>query len=198
MNTLTAIVLVGALAGGFVQGLSGFAFGLVAMAFWAWVVAPQIAGPLVVFGSLVGQLLTLGSLRRSFRLPRLWPFVLGGCVGTPIGVWMLHYVDPTQFKLAVGLILVAYCPLMLFIGDIPRVTAGGRLAEGGIGGNGGRLGGLGGWNGGGVGKAGTDRGARGMNVIRHPEVRAQRALKGDGPGASAAPFEARLSARTSG
>jgi uncharacterized protein len=147
MNTLTAIVLVGALAGGFVQGLSGFAFGLVAMAFWAWVVAPQIAGPLVVFGSLVGQLLALGSLRRSFRLPRLWPFVLGGCVGTPIGVWMLHYVDPTQFKLAVGLILVAYCPLMLFIGDIPRVTAGGRLADGGIGVIGGLMGGLGGLNG---------------------------------------------------
>jgi hypothetical protein len=34
-------------------------------------------------------------------------------------------------------------------------------------------------------------------VIRHPEVRAQRASKGDGPGASAASFEGR-SAATSG
>jgi hypothetical protein len=33
---------------------------------------------------------------------------------------------------------------------------------------------------------------------RHPEVRAQRASNGDGPGAAAASFEARLSARTSG
>jgi len=50
-----------------------------------------------------------------------------------------------------------------------------------------------------VGKARAHRVARRMNVIRHPEVRAQRASKGDGPGgASAAPFEARLSARTSG
>ena len=30
-----------------------------------------------------------------------------------------------------------------------------------------------------------------MDVDRHPEVRAQRASKGDGPGASAASFEAR-------
>ena len=84
MSALTLYVLLGALAAGFVQGLSGFAFGLVAMTFWVWVVVPQVAGPLVVFGSLVGQLLSLGSFRRSVDGQRLWPSVLGGCVGTPI------------------------------------------------------------------------------------------------------------------
>ena len=147
MTSLAYSVLLGALAAGFVQGLSGFAFGLVAMTIWVWTVAPQLAGPLVVFGSLVGQVLSLGSLRRSFDMRRLTPFVIGGSIGTPIGVWMLHYVDPTQFKLAVGLILVAYCPLMLFIGAVPRVTAGGRLADGGVGLIGGVMGGLGGLNG---------------------------------------------------
>ncbi len=147
MNTITYTGLLGALAAGFVQGLSGFAFGLVAMTVWVWTISPQIAGPLVVFGSLVGQLLSLGSFRRSFHWPRLWPFVLGGCIGTPIGVWMLHYVDATQFKLAVGLILVAYCPLMLVIGAAPCVTTGGRLADGGVGLVGGVMGGLGGLNG---------------------------------------------------
>ena len=62
--TLTYYVLLGALVAGFVQGLSGFAFGLVAMAFWVWAVAPQLAGPLVVFGSLIGQLLLLRSFRQ--------------------------------------------------------------------------------------------------------------------------------------
>jgi len=147
MSALTLYVLVGALAAGFVQGLSGFAFGLVAMTFWVWVIVPQVAGPLVVFGSLVGQLLSLGSFRRSFNGQRLVPFILGGCVGTPIGVWMLRYIDPTVFKMAVGLILVAYCPLMLSMGAMSRVTAGGRLADGGVGLIGGVMGGLGGLNG---------------------------------------------------
>ena len=80
------------------------------MAIWAWTLPPQLAGPLVVFGSIVGQLLALGALRRSAGRGRAWPFVLGGCVGTPVGVWMLRYIDPTVFKLAVGLILIAYCP----------------------------------------------------------------------------------------
>src|ERR1700761_4334331 len=124
MTALTCYVLLGALAAGFVQGLSGFAFGLVAMTIWVWAIAPQLAGPLVVFGSLVGQLLSLGAIRRSFDGHRLWPFVLGGCVGTPVGVWLLRYIDPTMFKLTVGVILVAYCPLMLVVGSAPRVTAG--------------------------------------------------------------------------
>jgi uncharacterized membrane protein YfcA len=147
VTTLGWSVLLGALAAGFVQGLSGFAFGLVAMTVWVWTVAPQLAGPLVVFGSLVGQLLLLRSFRHSFDGRRLWPFVLGGTAGTPIGVLMLHYVDPTVFKLAVGLILVAYCPAMLLIGAAPRVTVGGRLADGGVGLIGGVMGGLGGLNG---------------------------------------------------
>lgn len=147
MTALTFYVLLGALAAGFVQGLSGFAFGLVAMTVWVWVIAPQLAGPLVVFGSLVGQVLSLGTLRRSFDGRRLLPFVLGGCIGTPIGVWLLHYIDPDGFRLFVGLILVAYCPLMLFVGAAPRITAGGRIADSGIGLIGGVMGGLGGLNG---------------------------------------------------
>lgn len=147
MSEVTYYVFLGALAGGLVQGLSGFAFGLVAMTVWAWVIAPQLAGPLVVFGSLVGQLLSLGTFRRSLHIRRVAPFVLGGCAGTPIGVWLLHRIDPAAFKLAVGLILVAYCPVMLFMRASPRVTAGGRLADGGVGLVGGVMGGLGGLNG---------------------------------------------------
>ena len=51
------IVAAGAAVAGFVQGLSGFAFGLVAMGIWAWSLDPLLAGPLVVFGSLIGKLL---------------------------------------------------------------------------------------------------------------------------------------------
>src|ERR1700676_3744261 len=57
------LIVLGAVAGGLVQGLSGFAFGLIAMAFWAWAVPPQLAAPMVVFGSLLGQLLALGTIR---------------------------------------------------------------------------------------------------------------------------------------
>ena len=41
MDPILVAVIAGAVVAGFVQGLSGFAFGMVAMAFWAWLVAPQ-------------------------------------------------------------------------------------------------------------------------------------------------------------
>ena len=37
------IVVVGAIVAGFVQGLSGFAFALVAMSIWAWTLDPKLA-----------------------------------------------------------------------------------------------------------------------------------------------------------
>lgn len=44
------VIALGAIAAGFVQGLSGFAFSLVAMSFWAWSVEPTLAAVLAVFG----------------------------------------------------------------------------------------------------------------------------------------------------
>jgi uncharacterized membrane protein YfcA len=137
----------GAAAGGFIQGLSGFAFGLVAVGVWAWTIDPRVAGPLVVFGSMVSQLLALGPLCRGLELRRLLPFIIGGVLGVPIGVALLRHIDPVGFKLAVGIILLTWCPLMLAVRDLPRIAAGGRWADAGAGWVGGVMGGLGGLNG---------------------------------------------------
>jgi uncharacterized membrane protein YfcA len=144
VDPLISVVALGAAAGGFVQGLSGFAFGLVAMAVWAWALDPVLAGPLVVFGSLVGQLLSAGSIRRGFDPRRVLPFVAGGVLGVPLGVALLRHIDPLAFKLAVGVLLVVWCPAMLLARDLPRVAGGGRFADAGAGMLGGVMGGLGG------------------------------------------------------
>lgn len=68
-------------------------------------------------------------------------------LGVPVGVALLRAVDPTWFKLAVGALLVAYCPAMLLVADLPRVAAGGRVADGLVGVVGGVMGGLGGLTG---------------------------------------------------
>jgi uncharacterized protein len=144
---LTVAVALGAILGGFVQGLSGFAFGLVALGIWAWSVDPTIAGPLVVFGSLVGQILSLGTVRRGLDPGRILPFVVGGLIGVPVGVALLRQIDPLGFKLAVGIILLIWSPTMLLLRDLPRATGGGRWADGLAGWVGGVMGGLGGLTG---------------------------------------------------
>lgn len=145
--TLYLVVAAGAVVAGFVQGLSGFAFGLVAMSFWVWAVDPKVAAALTVFGGLLGQLIAAFSVRRGFKLNQLLPFVLGGIAGIPVGVWLLPLVDANTFKIGLGVILLFWCPAMLFAQRIPKISFGGRLADGVVGLAGGVLGGFGGFTG---------------------------------------------------
>jgi uncharacterized membrane protein YfcA len=147
MDPLLVVVIAGAVVAGFVQGLSGFAFGMVAMAFWAWSVAPQVAGPLVVFCSLLGQLLAIGSIRHGFDRRLVWPFIAGGIFGVPLGAALLPHIDQLAFKAAIGGLLLLWCPIMLVASTLPRVEGGGRLADAAVGVVGGVMGGLGGLSG---------------------------------------------------
>ena len=99
-------IAIGAIAAGFVQGLSGFAFSLVAMSFWAWTVEPRLAAVLAVFGGLSGQILAALSLQRGFDLKRLLPFLIGGFIGIPLGTWLLPKLDIVLFKAVLGALLV--------------------------------------------------------------------------------------------
>jgi len=140
-------VALGAALAGFVQGLSGFAFSLVAMGLWAWALPPQIAAPLAVFGALLGQVASLASARRGFDLGRVAPLVVGGALGVPVGVFLLHNADPLRFKLAIGTALTLYALFGLAVREPPRVKAGGRGLDAFAGLVGGALGGLAGLSG---------------------------------------------------
>ena len=135
------------MAGGFVQGLSGFAFGLTAMAIWAWSIEPVLAGPLVAFGTLFGQLLSIGTVRRGMEAGLIWPLVAGGTLGVPLGVALLPHIDQLAFKLGVGVLLLVWRPAMLVARDISRITGGGRLADALVGWIGGIMCGIAGLNG---------------------------------------------------
>jgi len=147
MDPVYAVVALGAVVAGFVQGLSGFAFGLVAMSFWAWALEPRLAAALAVFGALTGQVVAAFSVRRRLDLRLLLPFVLGGLAGIPLGVALLPRLDMDWFKCVLGTLLVLWCPAMLMARRLPRITAGGRLADGAAGLAGGLMGGLGGFTG---------------------------------------------------
>lgn len=147
MDAALLVVLIGAAAAGFAQGVSGFAFSLVALSIWAWAVDPQMAAPMSVFGALVGQLVALPWVRQGFDLRKLLPLVIGGLVGVPIGVILLQWLDPVVFKFALGLFLLIYCPVMLLLPADMALRRGGPLADGAAGLGGGILGGIAGISG---------------------------------------------------
>jgi uncharacterized protein len=147
MDGSVFIVALGAIVAGFVQGLSGFAFSLVATSFWVWGVEPKLAAPLAVFGALSGQIIAALWVRRGFDFKLLLPFLVGGLAGIPIGISLLPLLDVHLFKGLLGTLLIVWCPFMLFAQRLPPITVGGRFADGLSGLLGGVCGGLGGFTG---------------------------------------------------
>ena len=119
----------GAAVAGLVQGISGFAFAMVAMSIWVWTIDPLLAAPMAVFGGWFGQCISAIRIRRGWYVHILWPFVAGAAIGIPIGQRLLPYLNQNQFKLVLGSLLVVCCSLMLATAKLPQVKTGGRIAD---------------------------------------------------------------------
>lgn len=142
-----AMVLAGALAGGFVNGLTGFGTGLTALPFWLQVVEPVIAAQLTSACSVFGQIAALQTIWHDADWRRLAPTLISGLIGVPIGIFLLPHVSLGVFKLTIGLVLIVYCSFMLFAAGRIKLAAGGARAEMVVGFLGGILGGLAGLSG---------------------------------------------------
>ena len=142
-----AILLCGALAGGFVSGLAGFGTALMALGIWLYVLPPALAVPLVLICSVSSQLATLPAMWKLLDFRLAWPFVAGGLAGMPIGALLVERADPQNFKLSVGVMLLVFPTALYFIRKPMAFRFGGRLADAGVGFVGGILGGLAGLSG---------------------------------------------------
>ncbi len=137
-----AFVFAGALAGGIVNGLTGFGTALTAMGLWLYALPPTVAASLAILCSVVSQLQTLHLIWAKIRWDRVLPFALPGIVGVPIGTLLLPHIDPQWFKRGVGAFLILYSAYVLLFRVRLQSAWGGRAADGMVGFGGGVLGGL--------------------------------------------------------
>ena len=115
-----------------VAGLAGFAFGLVAAAVWLHVLTPDAdRRVLIIAFGLIVQGIAVWKLRHALQWARLWPFLLGGALGVPIGVTALAWVTPETMRLAIGAVLIAYSGFALVRPVIEPVKRGGAGADAG-------------------------------------------------------------------
>jgi uncharacterized membrane protein YfcA len=106
---------------------------MVAMSIWVWTLDPILAAPMAVFGGWFGQVISAIRVRRGMQMHLLWPYVLGAAIGIPIGQQLLPYLNPNQFKLVLGSLLVICCSAMLATASLPKITHGGKAADAGVG-----------------------------------------------------------------
>jgi len=142
-----ALVVGGALAGGIVNGLTGFGTALTAMGLWLYAVPPTVAASLAIICSSVSQLQTLHLIWRFILWRRVLAFVLPGMIGVPIGTLLLPHIEPRTFKIAVGLFLIMYSSYVLARRAKFKSDWGGDVANAVVGFGGGTLGGIAGLSG---------------------------------------------------
>lgn len=128
-SLLTVVVLVAILAASAVMsGLSGFGFSAIG-ALSLCVLPPVLAVPLLMSLSSANQLLSLGQLKADFKPLREWwpdgpaPYLLGGVLGVPLGLAILHSFATATLMAIVGGFLIVYAAYSMLKPEGLRVTS---------------------------------------------------------------------------
>ena len=112
MPDITLLIL-GAVLGGLVNGLSGFGFAIMALGVWLLFLPPTLAGPLVVISIIGSNLQALPRVWPHINLRHTAPFVAGGLLGVPLGVSLLGLVPVALFKGFVAVVILVFLAIML-------------------------------------------------------------------------------------
>ena len=142
-----AVLWLGALLGGIAAGGSGFAFALAASSIWLHRIDPLHSTIMVTGAGVLLHTSTIWPQRKNISLARVSPFIAGGLVGIPIGVYLLAFTNTGLLKLMLGTFLLAYGTYAVISPRLHKVSFGGRGADAAVGFIGGVLGGIGGYSG---------------------------------------------------
>jgi uncharacterized membrane protein YfcA len=142
MDITLALLVLGALLGGFVSGLAGFGGGPVILVLWLMVIEPKTAVPLLMVSAVAHQMLTTHLIWKAIDLGRLLPMAIGGVAGIPVGVLLLDTLSPAMVRTVAGIFLVIYTLVRLtFIREL-TITVASRWPDAGAGLVGGLMSGL--------------------------------------------------------
>ena len=145
MNVSDAVlILVGAAAGGFINGLAGFGTALFALGFFLTVLPPTQAVALVLVVSVVTGLQGVWVVRAAIldNPKRLIRFLLPALVGIPLGLASLQLVDVAALRLVIATFLLIYGGFFLARRSLPKLERPTPIIDMAVGFLGGVLGGL--------------------------------------------------------
>ena len=102
------------LLAGFLQGLTGFGFGMVAMSLSPFLLDIKQANVLVTILALFNCLFVTWSVRHAVDFKKILPMFLGALPGIPIGVYLLKILQPKTIKIILGIILIGFSTYSIF------------------------------------------------------------------------------------
>ncbi|MEP2639412.1 sulfite exporter TauE/SafE family protein [Roseobacter sp.] len=122
-STEITYIVIGAMAGGFINGLAGFGTSLFALGFFLTIMPPAQAVAITVVISVVSGVQGLWIVRNSIaKNPRrLARFLLPALAGIPIGVASLKQIDVSVLKLLIAFFLILYGGFFSLRRTLPKI-----------------------------------------------------------------------------
>lgn len=117
-ETLILAAIVG--VAGFLQGLTGFGFGLIALPLLGLFIPFKTIIPLVLMLALIISLTLMIQLRRSVRLKIILILFLATLPGIPLGVYALKHISAQILSLGLGLLMISFTSYQLLSKPSPR------------------------------------------------------------------------------
>lgn len=118
---IASFVILGAMIGGFVNGLAGFGTALFALGIWLQVLSPMEAVAAVLVVSVTTGLQGLYVIRKSIPIRRLSWFLIPAIIGVPLGVQLLERTDPIVLRLLIAGLMILYAVFFLARKDLPAL-----------------------------------------------------------------------------
>lgn len=132
-DTITLPLLSIIFLGSMLSSTVGFAYSaLVGAAIFHVVPDPVVAVEVMMISSIALQLYSVAALWRQISWARCLPFLIGGLLTTPVGLYLLLHLPAGHYINGVGVALVFYGAYMLFRPDV-RIKERGRWSNFAIG-----------------------------------------------------------------
>ncbi|MES0862518.1 sulfite exporter TauE/SafE family protein [Ruegeria sp. SCPT10] len=141
-ETVSYLIL-GAAAGGFINGLAGTGTALFALGFYLVVLPPVTSVAIVALMSVLAGLQGLWIVRADILAQprRLLRFLVPGLIGVPLGLALLNQIDAGTLRIGVAAFLILYGGYFGFRATLPAFERRTPWLDSGVGLTGGILGG---------------------------------------------------------
>jgi len=109
------VILIGTL----VTGLAGFGMGMVVSPFLLLVLEPKQVVVIITTLSFINVAIIGFKGRKNINIGELYPLVLPGLIGVPVGVLALAIISPRYLRIAIAAIILLLSAISLFRKKIP-------------------------------------------------------------------------------
>ncbi|MEO0370835.1 MAG: sulfite exporter TauE/SafE family protein [Pseudomonadota bacterium] len=146
---MITFLILGAAAGGFINGLSGSGTALFALGFFLLVLDPITSVAIVALLAVLAGLQGMWVVRAEiFTKPsRLARFILPGLIGVPLGIALLSIIEASLLRYTIAALLIVFGAYFGFRSALPKFSRRTPWLDSGIGLTGGVLGGSAGLSG---------------------------------------------------